>query len=185
MKKFMMLFNYGAFQLCWFTLLLYADHGVIAVGVYLMAHLSLIYYIDNIKNVILEICTLVLVSIIGLSADYLLTIFSVYNFPNNLSYFLLPFWYIALWPLFASTLHHCFYLFHSLHYIYLVLIGAVSLPVIYYGAQKATSNFVLGEPVLISLIYVALIWAFLLPLFIKLTLILRAYFNLDLDKAEY
>lgn len=101
----------------------------------------------------------------------------------------MPLWYLVIWPLYATTLNHCFYLFHQYGVLLLGLLGAVSVPVIYSGAQGFAVNFRLGEPTELSLIAIASVWFFVLPLTIKLTVILRHYFiglnNGDIKTEKY
>lgn len=182
--RFQQIFNYVAFQVCWIMLLMYGNIGLIIFSIYFNAHLALVYYIGKQDALRLEIITIILISLTGLTIDNLLLNLGVFVFENTE---FLPYWYIALWPLLGSTFHHCFYLFLRLPALILALLGAVSVPVIYLGIARATDLFKIGEPQILCLIILSMVWFFLLPFFIKLTLYLkkRILFNEKQNKYEY
>lgn len=177
MKNYFMILNYVAFQVCWFSLLMFENFGLFVFFIFINLHFVLIYYIDGLKHIKLEIITLLIVSLLGVSLDMFLSSYNILKFKNLVSY-QLPFWYIAFWPLLATTLNHCFYLFHRLNILTLGIIGAISVPIIYSGAEQVSSSFSLGTPREISLLAIGAVWFFILPLIIKLTVILK---NMILD----
>lgn len=181
----MLLFNYLAFQLCWFALLFYDNYAVSLVILFFIMHFIFIHKLDGWQNVKLELLTIFIISTIGLTVDLLLTSYKIYIFPNNMGLAMMPLWYSCLWLLFSSTLNHCFYLFYKLPSLLIAVIGCGSLPFMYFGASKSTSNFTLGEPISLALLVVGLVWFLLLPACIKITLVLRKYFTIDIEKVEY
>ncbi len=177
MKKSFLILNYVAFQICWFSLLVFENFGLIIFFIFLMLHFVLIYYIDGLKHLKLEVIAISVVSLLGIALDLILSSYNILKFKNQLSY-QLPLWYIAFWPLLAATLNHCFYLFHRFNTLLLGIIGAVSVPVIYSGAERVSSSFSLGMPKELSLLAIGSAWFFMLPFIIKLTILLK---NVVLD----
>lgn len=166
----MRMLNYIAFQACWFAILFYDSYGLILFGLYLLLHFYLVYYLDNSRHLMLEFITISIVSLVGIAFDSVLLALGIYNIANS-SYF--PIWYLSLWPLLGTTFNHCFYPFLKLSIKYLAVIGAVSVPFIYYSVSQVKDSFYLGEPLYISLVIVGIVWAILLPAFIRMTVYLE------------
>ena len=170
MRKFMLIFNYLSFQICWVALTVYDNIGLLIFFMFLNIHFILIYYLDKGPAIKLELITLLIVCLIGTTVDLLLTDYKVYNF---LGLELLPHWYMALWVLFASTLNHCFYSFLHLPAIVVSFLAALFVPLAYTGLTVLTPKFSIAEPQTLSLLAICTLWFLLLPLFTKVTLLLR------------
>lgn len=186
MSVFMKIFNYIAFQVCWLSLIYYGNFAILFLLIYLSLHLLLIYFLDNFNFELIkrEFYTLLFVSCIGVSSDTIMYKFGIYNF-HGVDAILLPAWYVALWLLYSSTLHHCFASFQNFNNILLASIGAVSAPFIYVSLNNFSNNFEIGQPLILSLFVIALEWFILLPLTIKLAKIIHEYYPAKEQLVKY
>ena len=88
------LINYFCFLLGWYALIEYGNVAAPFVAIYIVCHILAQ------KTKTRELITLLIVSIIGIANDIFLIHIQVIKFyPKHI---FPPFWFITLWPLFAS-----------------------------------------------------------------------------------
>jgi len=170
------LINILFFYLCWWLSIYGAINemyflGIISVSIYMIFHFSYLsksYY---------EYYYIIICFLISFVPDTVLLNLNLISYNGILStkYNLLPLWALSLWLCFSLSIFHSFSFLKKKYFISSVL-GIVSGPVIYYScsmaeiiAFKANINFIL--------ILIAVIWSFLLPLYVFIADILR-------DKCE-
>ena len=114
-----------------------------------------------------ELGFVMLVAVIGLSSDALGIELGLFQLSSSG----FPWWLLALWLLFATTLNHCLaWLKGSL--LLSAALGAFAGTSSYYAATRLGAAEV-SEPLWLTLIFWAVLWGFLLPLFVALSRGLR------------
>jgi hypothetical protein len=97
--------------------------------------------------------------LIGVTLDSALLHLGLFDFGQPR--LLVPLWLALLWPLLASTLHHCL-AWTARPWWRASLLGAISAPLSYYaGAQLAGVTLPYGTP--LTLLMLGLLWAAVLP----------------------
>lgn len=161
-----LLINFFAFQAGWFGCVLGAANGYPMVGpiaVFLAASLHLALAQEPRKELIL----ISLAAVIGACFDTLLLQTGWLTYANGM---LLsgtaPYWIVAMWLLFATTLNVSLRWLRNNYYI-AALLGLIGGPLSYYGGAKLGGlTFISPAPALIAL---ALGWAFVTPLLVWLS----------------
>jgi hypothetical protein len=157
MKMFL---NFAAFQIGWFSCVLGAANelpwaGPLAVGLIVALHLSLA------RRWVGEAWLILVAMAMGMVADSLLVLSGWVAYPNGawLPGFA-PYWIIAMWGLFATTLNVSMrWLRDRLPLTF--LLGAAGGPLSYLaGARLGAMEFVESVPAILAL---ALIWALAMP----------------------
>jgi hypothetical protein len=156
-----MLINFAAFQLGWFACVLGAANdrpwaGTLVVLAVIAIHLLIA------RRPSLELRLVLSAMVVGLVADSLLLASAWVSYPSgSLLPGLAPYWIIAMWALFATTLNVSMrWLRNGLPLA--MLLGAVGGPLSYLAGAKLGA-MQLVQPAL-ALSALALIWAFALPL---------------------
>jgi len=156
-----MLSNVIAFQTGWFACVLGGAHGWPWLGVVVTVAVVALH-LDRAARPRME-ATLILASgSLGFVADSLLTGMGLLRFPSGQIHpQLAPYWMVAMWALFATTLNV------SLRWLksrlgLAALLGAVAGPLAYYGGAKL-GGVSFGDP-LASLLAVAGVWTLAMPL---------------------
>lgn len=147
--------NFVIFQLGWFACVLGGD--LVALLCVLAA---LAIHHRYVLSTPFEYLSIVLISAAGIAWDSLLAAANILVFPQSTATGL-PLWLILLWLLFATTFHHCFawmqkYLLPS------TLAGAVFGPLSYLAGSRL-GEAEIAEPVMQSLLIMALGWAVIFP----------------------
>ncbi len=156
-----MLLNIIAFQIGWFACVLGGAYGwpwlgVLATAVIVALHLG------RAARPGVEAVLVLLSGVLGFVADSLLTGLGLLTFPSGqIHAHLAPYWIVAMWMLFATTLNV------SLRWLkprlgLASLLGAVAGPLAYYGGAKL-GGVSFDEP-LASLLAVAGVWTLAMPL---------------------
>lgn len=156
-----MLLNIIAFQVGWFACVLGGAHGWPWLGVVVTAALVALHLFRAARPRA-ETVLILFSGLLGAVADSLLTGLDLLRFPSGQWHpRFAPYWMIAMWMLFATTLNV------SLRWLKPrlglgALLGAVAGPLAYYGGAKL-GGVSFGNP-FAGLIAVAGIWTLAMPL---------------------
>lgn len=157
------LVNFIAFQLGWFACVLGAANGlpwlgVLAVAVIVISHIRMAEHRAH------EVQLLVLAIVLGLVFDSLLVSSGWVRYPSGMLLpGIAPYWIVAMWALFATTLKLSMsWLKGSL--VLSSVMGAVFGPLSYLAGQRLGA-IELVDP-LSSMILLAIIWALVMPLLV-------------------
>ena len=158
------LINYFCFLFGWYALIEYGNAAAPFVAIYIVCHILAQ------KTKTRELITLIIVSIIGLANDIFLIHMQVIKFyPTHI---FPPFWFITLWPLFASMLNNCLKLFSHFNLAVNIILGAIGGGLSYFGGSKLNNSISINY----HLIYIICIcWAILFPTFIIIAKKIREY----------
>ena len=154
------LINFAAFQAGWFSCVLSAAIGMPWLGVLVVA-LVVVFHIWSADQAHDEIQLLLLALVLGLVFDSLLVSSGWVIYPSGMMFSgVAPYWILAMWALFATTLNLSMgWLQKSL--VLSSVMGAVFGPLSYLAGQR------LGAIELVdlrsSMIALAVIWALVMP----------------------
>jgi hypothetical protein len=155
------LINLVSFQTGWFACVLGAAHGQpwlgpVVVAVLLGLHL---YLTVDVKR---EIRLLATAGVLGFLLDSLQALLGVFSFGKSGAFaWLSPWWMIALWPNFATTLHTSLGWLAG-RYTLAAVLGAVGGPLSYYaGARLGALS--LHPDLVVSLGAVSVVWGISMP----------------------
>lgn len=162
------LLNAVAYQIAWFACVKLAlPWCYIALFMVLFIHFSF-----TVKAAYLNECLfLAVVTVIGFSVDSLLSIIGVFHFSSG--GLMIPEWLLCLWICFATTIRYCLE-FLSRHSVIAMLFGAFGGASSYYLGVQLNDTVSLGEPILLNILIVFIVWAVLMPLLLKLAKIFDA-----------
>lgn len=156
-----MLLNIIAFQVGWFACVLGGAHGWPWLGV--LATVAIVaLHLYRAARPRMETALILSSGVLGFFADSLLTGMGLLRFPSGqLHPHFAPYWMVAMWMLFATTLNV------SLRWLksrlgLAALLGAIAGPLAYYGGAKL-GGVSFGQP-LAGLIGVAGVWTLAMPL---------------------
>lgn len=156
-----LLINFAAFQVGWFSCVLGAAAGMPWLGPLVVLAVATLHLL-RVKRPRRELILMVIAMAIGLVADSLLVVSGWLSYPagNWLPGFA-PYWIIAMWALFATTLNVSMRWMRS-RFVLALLMGAVGGPLSYLaGAQLGAMTLL--QPVM-ALAALAVIWAVAMPL---------------------
>lgn len=156
-----MLLNIIAFQIGWFACVLGGAYGWPWLGVLATAAIVALH-LGRAARPAAEAVSIVLSGVLGFVADSLLTGLGLLTFTSGQFHpHLAPYWIVAMWMLFATTLNV------SLRWLkprlgLASLLGTVAGPLAYYGGAKL-GGVSFANP-LASLLAVAGVWTLAMPL---------------------
>ena len=158
----LMLQNFILFQLGWLSCVIggasssYHWIGVAVVAAIVAIHLLRAYSISN------EISLIVVTAVLGTTWDSALMVAGLFAFNNGVVFdALVPFWMVAMWALFATTLNVSMRWMKN-RYLLASIFGAIGGPAAYYAGHRlgavefsdtATALFAVGTG-----------WAIIMPL---------------------
>jgi hypothetical protein len=160
-----MLSNFLLFQAAWFTTVLGAANGMPWMGP--VAVLAVVgVHLRQIRRPGMELRLILGAVLLGLVADSLILATGWIAYPNGRWIpGLAPYWIVALWALFATTLNVSMRWMHGRHVLAAVF-GAVGGPLSYLaGAKLGAMSFLSPAPAFIAL---ALLWSMAMPLLVRL-----------------
>jgi hypothetical protein len=168
-----MLQNFILFQAGWFTCVIggasrdYNWAGVVAVTAIVVVHLLRAHNIRNEAMLILVTMT------IGSAWDSVLMMAGIFSFSHGVVFAgLIPFWMIAMWALFATTLNVSMKWMKN-KYLLAAAFGAIGGPVAYYaGFRIGAVEF---ENTLTALLAVGVGWSVIMPMLMALTTRFNGY----------
>ena len=159
------LINIIAFKIGWISAVLGGANGfpLAGTGVVLMAiavHLSVVEEPSR------ELTLVLLIGLVGLCADSILVAAGWLTYANGtIVTGLAPYWIVAMWMLFATTLNVAFRWLRS-RLVLAAAIGAISGPASYYAGSKIGAvEFTQFIPAVVGL---GVAWMFLFPMFLTL-----------------
>jgi len=156
-----LLINFAAFQAGWFACVLGAAHGLPLLGpLVVLAVVAL--HLGLSRRPAAELRLILAAMIIGVVADSLLVFSGWVTYPAGILVpGMAPYWIVAMWALFATTLNVSMkWLRHRP--VVTVMMGAIGGPMSYLAGQKLGAIGFL-QP-LMALLALALIWALAMPL---------------------
>jgi Protein of unknown function (DUF2878) len=159
--------NIVAFQALWLVCVLGAAHGHDLVGVVVVTVLLPLHmrFIAERRG---ELTLIAATVAVGFAVDSALALFGVMEFPlRPITLLNQPLWMAALWVNFATTLNHCLRWLVSRPPV-AVAFGAIGGPLAY-GAGAHLGALSLAEPLLLSLIALALAWGVAMGILSALT----------------
>lgn len=160
-----LLINFFGFQLGWFACVISASAGqpwigVLAVAAAVWLHLSLSNHPARELKLILS------AMLLGLVIDSLLLASGYLDYPNGFWLpGLAPYWIVAMWALFATTLNVSMKWMHG-RIVVAVLMGSIGGPLSYLAGQKLGA-ITLIEPVH-ALLALAAAWGLAMPVLMAL-----------------
>lgn len=158
-----LLINVLAFQLGWFSCVIGAANGYPAVGpvvvlLAVMLHLALACQPRT------ELVLIAIAGVLGACFDSLLLQTGWISYPNGLLVAgFAPYWIIALWLLFATTLNVSLRWLRK-NYIAAALLGLIGGPLSYLGGERL-GGMVFVDPAR-ALVALAIGWAVMMPLLV-------------------
>ena len=127
------LYNYAAYQLAWFAVVLGAAHGFALAGAAVALLVAAVHL--SLRCNALEFKLIGLAGLIGILIDSTLAMTGQVRFAASWPQDLAPFWMLSLWIVFATTLNHSLrWLMHRP--VAAALAGALGGPIAYLGAAK-------------------------------------------------
>jgi len=178
-----LLINIIAFQLGWLACVLGAAYqrpwiGVIAVALVLALHLW------RALQPWAELKLALLTGTLGAVLDSLPVTLGLLTYPAGMLLAgMAPYWIVAMWIAFATTLNITFRWLRG-RWALMALLGALAGPLAYYaGAQLGGVTFT--EPTLFGLLLVALIWSTALPTLMALAERFDGMVETDPKSAEH
>jgi hypothetical protein len=164
MPRITVIRNFLLFQTGWFACVLGGAYQLpllgSAIAVFIIAlHLWLA------SDAMAELKLLLISLIIGLLFESLMVMLKLAHYDSGILLTgMAPYWMILMWPLFATTLNVSMSWMKRLAPLLVGLLGAVLAPFAYFAG--AGMQAVVFDDMPLSLIMIALGWAFLLPLLV-------------------
>jgi hypothetical protein len=157
--------NFILFQLGWFSCVLGAANGMSWAGPIVVLAIVVIHLVLSLRPA-QELRLVLSAMVLGLVMDSLLVASGWVAYPGgSLFGAIAPYWIIAMWALFATTLNVSLGWMKN-RIVVAILFGAVGGPLSYFGGQKLGAMvFLQPIPALIAL---AVIWAVAMPLLARL-----------------
>ncbi len=158
-----MLYNALSFQLVWWASVLWANWSLLLTIPLLLLHFVLVTSIENAPACHRDLHTMIRVGMLGVAIDALLTLLGVFEFNTS------PWWLDCLWLHFGLSLNHSLNFLRALPVFLQAILGGVFGSLSYLGgAHFYAVTLPLGMST--SALILALLWATLLPLFVKIVL---------------
>ncbi len=157
------LVNFIVFQVGWFACVLSAANGLPWVGT-LVAGLIVVFHIATTAQRAHEVQLLALAVVLGLVFDSLLVSSGWVKYPSGMFIpGIAPYWILAMWALFATTLNLSMgWLKSSL--VLASVMGAVFGPLSYLAGARLGAILLVDS--LSSMVLLAMIWALVMPILI-------------------
>lgn len=138
--------NLVAFQVCWFTSVLGAAHGMPWIGPLVTATWLVAHVLAQRSAAAVEMKLVLAAAVLGWFADSALVLAGFLAFPEvtwlgGPS----PLWMVGLWAAFAATLRHCLGWLRG-RWLLAAILGAVGGPAAYLGGQALGAISVMGTP---------------------------------------
>lgn len=177
-----MLQNFILFQIGWFSCVIggassnYYLAGVVVVAAIIALH---IIRADNMRH---ETMLIFITTVLGTAWDSSLMLAGLYSFANGVVFSgLIPFWMIAMWALFATTLNVSMKWMKN-RYLLAAIFGAIGGPLAYYaGYRLGAVEFINTSAALLA---VGVGWAVIMPLLMALTTRFNGYQRTQTNSYE-
>lgn len=178
----LMIQNFILFQIGWLSCVIggasssYHWIGVAVVTAIITLHLLRSYVISN------EIMLIVIATLLGTSWDSALMGAGLLAFNNGVVFdAIIPFWMVAMWALFATTLNVSMQWMKN-RYLLAAVFGAIGGPVAYYAGHRLGA--VEFSQVSTALLVVGAGWAVIMPLLMHLSTRFNGYREIDRNSFE-
>ena len=169
----LMLQNFILFQIGWFSCVIggasstYYWSGVVVVAGIIAVHL---FRAHNVRD---EVVLILVTTALGAAWDSAVLTAGLYIFANGVVFAgVVPFWMIAMWALFATTLNVSMSWMKD-RYLLAAVFGAVGGPVAYYAGHRLGA--VEFSDTLTALTVIGAGWAVIMPLLVLLSTRLNGY----------
>jgi len=157
--------NFFAFQAGWFACVLSAAHGEPWLGV-AVALVVVGLHLAAVHRPAIELRLIGAAVAMGLFLDSLLVAAGWLEYPNGqLAGGLAPYWILALWALFATTMNTSLRWMRN-RYLLAAVFGLIGGPLSYLAGQRLGAVRFNGE---IGTVALAVVWATAMPLLVKLS----------------
>lgn len=178
----LMVQNFILFQIGWFSCVLGgATQGYAWVGVAVVLVIAAIHLMraSEMRN---EVMLILATTVLGTTWDSSLMLAGLFEFSNGMFVdSLAPYWMIAMWALFATTLNVSMKWMKG-KYLLAAVFGAVGGPVAYYAGHRLGA--VGFTDTLMALTAVAVGWAVIMPLLMALTKRFNGYEDIQVNPYE-
>ena len=155
------LVNFAMFYLGWFACVVGAAHGELWLGPAMVAALLLVH-LSLTPSRVQETRLILVVGIFGFAIDTLQASAGLYAFTHtSVAPWLCPLWMVALWMIFAATLNSSLAWLAG-RYGLAATLGALCGPASY-AAGARLGAIELPANALVSLVGIAIVWAFAMP----------------------
>ena len=178
----LMIQNFILFQVGWLSCVMggasssYHWFGVAVVTAIVAVHLARSYTISN------EILLIMIATLLGTSWDSALMGAGLLAFNNGVVFdAIIPFWMVAMWALFATTLNVSMQWMKN-RYLLAAVFGAIGGPVAYYAGHRLGA--VEFSQVSTALLVVGAGWAVMMPLLMHLSIRFNGYRETDRNSFE-
>ncbi len=178
----LMLQNFLLFQLGWLSCVIggasssYHWVGVVVVAAIIAVHLVRACNIGN------EIMLILIATLLGTTWDSALMVAGLFAFNHGVVFdALVPFWMVAMWALFATTLNVSMRWMKN-RYLLASVFGAVGGPVAYYAGHRLGA--VEFSETSTALLAVAAGWAVIMPLLMRLSTRFNGYQDMGRSTFE-
>lgn len=164
------LINFIAFQIIWFACVLGAANNLPWLGV-VTALTAMLWHFSQANNKKNELCLIVIAMILGGALDQTMLSLKLIEYQHIGNYFnntlppIVPFWIIALWVGFASTLNVSLRWLREKKVIS-ILFGLIGGPLAYMSAQKLGAVSLTSQT---SLIALGIAWAIATPILLEIS----------------
>lgn len=160
--------NFAAFQVGWFSCVLGAAHGIPWLGAFVSIAV-VAWHLARAAAPRSELTLILLAGLIGLVLDSIPVASGLIHYTSgNLVPGAAPYWIIAMWLIFATTLNVTFRWLKR-RWLLAALLGAVAGPLAYYGgAALGAAEFPASGP-LGAMLAIGIIWASAMPLLMWLS----------------
>ncbi|MDY6977441.1 MAG: DUF2878 domain-containing protein [Pseudomonadota bacterium] len=151
--------NFVWFQAIWWLVILFQNSAVLPV-----LGLLLVWIAFSPKRVE-DIKLMIAVFLLGTLVDALLTLSGLFIFNQTevlVSFWPIPIWLSLLWAAFAGTVYHSLTAFNG-RMVIAAIAGAVFAPLSYIAGAKFGA-VELGASMVLSYIFIALVWSVIFPL---------------------
>jgi hypothetical protein len=157
--------NFVLFQLGWFACVLGAAHGLMWLGPLAVLAIVAVHLALSLRP-IAELRLVAVATALGLLVESLVLAGGWLSYPGGHALGILaPYWLVAMWALFATTLNVSMRWLRG-RPVLAVILGAIGGPLSYFGGQKLGAvTFIEPVPALVAL---ALAWAVAMPLLIRI-----------------
>ncbi len=149
--------NLSLFKFGWVAVVFSAAAGIPDVGVATVA-LVVVVHLLRAERATREMSLLIVAAIAGLAWESSLVVASVLDYPTTNANLFAPYWIIAMWVLFATTLNVGMQWLQR-NLLLAGVAGAIGGPLSFLAGEKAGA-VVIGDG---GLLYIAAGWAILLP----------------------
>lgn len=177
--------NLILFQIGWFACVLGGAYDQVLLGS-MIALLVIAYHFYRAADKVQELQLLALALIIGFVFESIVTSQGLARYSHGQVFDLIaPLWMILMWPLFATTLNLSMHWLKTIAPLLIAVIGALFGPLAYYAGNRLGA--VEYDDLMLSMGVIAIAWAVLLPVLVKLSLKHDGYnpSSLRSDTQEY